>query len=53
MKIKIKYWYFIEITECVLCGSKDVYKEKRYTKKPKLKDKRYNYKQDACSIHFL
>ena len=53
MKKKLKCWYYIIISECVLCGSRDVYKERRYTKKPKLEDKRYNYRQDACSIHFL
>lgn len=47
-----KYWYYITITECVLCGSGEEYRERRYGRKPPA-DKRHSYKQFACSDHFL
>ena len=49
---KKKYWYHQTTTECVLCGATEIDKERRYDKKPK-KSERYNYKQEACSHHFV
>jgi hypothetical protein len=55
MKKKVikKYWYFTEITECVLCGCGDSVKFRKPGKKPKNPNKRYSYKQTACSEHFI
>jgi hypothetical protein len=50
-KVK-KYWYFQHTTECVLCGYQDIYRERRYGRKPKASE-RYGYKQEACDYHFI
>lgn len=49
---KKKYWYHVLVIECVLCGREQVYRERRYTEKPSERGKRYEYRQDACGIHF-
>lgn len=47
-----KYWYFTYISECVLCGHGDTYKERRFTKKPKDPNKRISVTEKACGEHF-
>ena len=49
-KIK-RHWYSTTTIECVLCGYIDEWKERRYGRLP-AKQKRYEYKQTACSSHF-
>lgn len=49
---KRKYWYFTVIYECVLCGRREEYRERRYTEKPKDYNERNSYHQYACGIHF-
>lgn len=49
---KRKHWYEITISECVLCGSSDEYRERKYGRKPSTA-KRHHYKQYACPDHFL
>ena len=48
-----KYWYFVTLDECVLCSGGNTYRERRYTKKPKDPLKRMEYRQHACSHHFI
>jgi len=43
-----KYWYSFNIVECPVCGRTDKYKERRYSKRPKHKVDRYNYRQEYC-----
>ena len=47
-----KHWYFIDIEECVLCGRTRVYRERRYTRRPKSAWYRHRFSQFACSEHF-
>lgn len=51
-KRKRKYWYYITEEECVLCGRYRIYRERRYTKKPKKYWNRHKYVQYACDGHF-
>jgi hypothetical protein len=48
-----KYWYKFYYTECVLCGRGDEWKERQHTPKPEDPQQRYDYRQNACSDHFL
>ena len=51
---KNKYWYFTEITECVLCGKETIVKYRVYDKpRPDDRGDRMVYKQDVCAIHFI
>ena len=45
-----KYWYFITIHECPVCGGGKTYRERRYTDKPTDPFQRYRYEQfyDYC-----
>ena len=45
-------WYFTYTRECVLCGSAATERERRYGRKPKRPELRYDYTQEACGIHF-
>ena len=45
---KEKYWYYMTIYECVLCGEEEVYRERRYTSKPENWNDRHEYHQEAC-----
>lgn len=47
------YWYFIYVTECVLCGGGDEWRERRYTPKPEKWEDRHEFSQHACSSHFI
>lgn len=47
-----KHWYLVTIRECVLCGSGDETRQRRYDRKP-CASKRHHYKQFACGEHFL
>lgn len=47
-----KHWYFIETTECALCGHTTVDRERRYTKRPKLWANRHKYNQNICDCKF-
>ena len=52
-KPKSGYWYRFHITECVLCGYTDEWKERVYDKpKPDDGEDRYVYRQTACGHHF-
>lgn len=50
---KRKYWYHTTITECVLCGSGEKIRQRRYGKKPKDGRKRFDFQQFACDCHFM
>jgi hypothetical protein len=52
MKEKKKFWYYITVYECVLCGRQEVYRERRYGEKPKDWKDCHDYIQNACSDHF-
>jgi len=43
-----KYWYFITIHECPVCGRSSESRERRYTKKPKHGKHRYKFTHDPC-----
>jgi hypothetical protein len=51
-KGKGKYWYYITEYECVLCWHSEVYRERRYTPKPKEYKDRHEFHQTACGSHF-
>lgn len=51
-KPKKGYWYYTVTYECVLCGREEVYRERRYTPKPKEHGERFEYHQTACPQHF-
>lgn len=47
IKTKKKYWYKIYVYVCQVCGpSKSSYRERVYSKKPKLKKNRYVFLTD-------
>ena len=48
-KEKRKYWYSIEIHECVLCGHQYILKERVYNEN----EKSFTYHQNACNEHFM
>lgn len=46
-----KYWYKFVVGECLVCGKDLSYKERKYTKKPKLQKDRYthlSYQENYC-----
>lgn len=43
-----KYWYFVEIEECPCCFAHNIYRERRYTRRPRDKRKRMRFKQVWC-----
>ena len=47
---KRKYWYLFIYTACPLCGRGKIWKERKYSKKPKYPDQRHISKQvyDYC-----
>ena len=38
-----KHWYFVATEECPVCGRGNIYRERRYGRKPKDYRKRYEY----------
>jgi hypothetical protein len=52
-KDKRKYWYYIYIEECVLCGRYSEVRERRYTPKPKEYWDRHQRTEYACNEHFM
>ncbi len=46
-------WYHISEWECVLCGRTTIYRERRWTPKPKEWWDRHEEHEMACSGHFL
>jgi len=46
-------WYHTTYYDCVLCSHTDIYRERRWTKKPKDPRKRYEFHETGCSHHFL
>ena len=48
-----KYWYFIEIECCVLCGKEKLYKERRYTLRPDNPCDRRKFNEYVCPEHFI
>ena len=49
----MKYWIYTEKHVCVLCGKEDIWKERRYDKKPKEWIKRNRWFDRVCATHFL
>ena len=49
----MKYWYKIDIYECVLCGRTKTYRERKYTPRPDNANERIHFHQDGCSEHFI
>jgi len=49
---KVKYWYYITIETCVLCGKEYIYRERRYTERPKEYIDRHKFVEFACDRHF-
>jgi hypothetical protein len=49
---KKKYWIFIEIWECPVCGDGNTYRERRYTPRPENLAERRKFVQhyDYCNI---
>lgn len=45
---KKKYWIKFDVYTCVMCGRDKIYRERKYTKKPKNRDARYSVNQDCC-----
>lgn len=52
-KPKKGYWYEFYYSECVLCGSHNETKIRRYSSKPKDPADRYHFSQYACQSHFI
>ena len=52
MKKRRKHWYKLYTVECVLCGRSNVWRERMFGRKP-ARQKRYDYRQEACHDHFL
>lgn len=50
--MKKKYWIFKTTYYCPLCGSEKIYRERRYTKKPKSFNKRQDWSEqyDYCNM---
>ena len=46
-------WYYTTIYECQICGHTDIYRERRWGKKPENPALREDFNQTACSGHFL
>jgi hypothetical protein len=43
-----EHWYLIHITECPICGSREIVRERQYTPAPpKHSPERYEYHEDA------
>lgn len=53
LKPKSGYWYHVEHTECVLCGSGETTRTRMYTPKPDNYADRTTYTQYACQKHFM
>jgi hypothetical protein len=51
-KGKGKYWYFVTVYTCVLCGHEDKYRERRYDPKPADWWERHKFHEEACGSHF-
>ena len=45
--MKKKYWIYKTVEYCPVCGREDIYRERRYTKKPKL----FNNRQELV-VHY-
>lgn len=47
-----KYWYFISVIECPVCGDIETFKERKYTPKPEDSAERHSYEQkyDWCEL---
>ena len=50
--MKKKYWIYKTIDYCPVCGREDIYRERRYTKKPKLFNNRQEWvvHYDYCNM---
>lgn len=48
INLEKKYWYSIDIYECVICGKQTKYKGRVYNEN----DKKTIHHQSACSEHF-
>lgn len=49
---KKKYWVFIEVWECPVCGDGETFRERRYTPRPEKWEDRHKYVRhyDYCNI---
>lgn len=46
-------WYYETVWACALCTHADIYRERRWGRKPKDPRKRGEFHETACSGHFL
>lgn len=46
-------WYYTVVYDCVLCAKSEVYRERRYGRKPGRPEKRWEFHETACSEHFV
>jgi len=47
-KLHRPHWYLVTTYYCVLCGKTEVFKERRYTPKPKRYEDRHNFHEHGC-----
>ncbi len=45
---KSKYWYKIDVYECLLCGVREEFRERKYTKRPTNRSDRLDYHESYC-----
>lgn len=50
---KCKYWYEVDIYQCVICGIERQYRERKYTPKPENYWERVHVHDEGCSEHFV
>ena len=46
----MKYWYFISVEYCPVCGRDDTWRERRYSPRPEKWEDRHSFKEvyDWC-----
>ena len=52
-KTSPRYWYVTHVTECVLCGRSEIYRQRRYDDRPPDPVNRYVFEQFVCPEHLL
>lgn len=45
MKRKNKYWFYITVYECPVCGMQEIYREKKITPRPEAYQHRHSFIQ--------
>jgi hypothetical protein len=43
----MKYWYFISVYSCPVCGKEEVFRERRYTPRPNAWEDRHYWNDRA------